>query len=397
MRILSKDQAVKQIRGRKLLGMVGLVLSMVLLVGMSLVYSSKGDGWAAVRFYPAWCWAVLGVILALVGRGAGKWMWIIVVLVWVVYVPIFVVEVESLVRGWRAEDFRQLSTQRDEYVIRVVSMNCAGGQLAAAREVLPYEPDVVLLQEAPKREEVEALAAELFGEYGAVVWSPDTVIMVRGDAEEVEFEHIKEVSMTQARVKLFSGKEVEVMCVHLAPPTSGINLFSPRVWREHTEDRQKRRGQLAKIVEQVEKLEGEVSIIVGGDFNVAGGDNSLSGLGVLLRDGFDEEGYGWGDTAINEFPLWRVDQIWISENLEATGVFTLKTKNSDHRMVIGDYVRAGTVRLRQTGVTEAITIYVVFGVLAGILMVMVAFIEKLMEKGMEFMWGRIRRGISKKR
>ena len=325
-------------------GVGGLFFSVVLLVGMILVYLVGGDGVAAVRFYPSWGWVVLGIFLALVGRGAGKWWSVLVIFGWAIFAGFFVVEAESLVRGWLAGDERYVAFQRNEAVIRVISLNCAGGQLVAAEEVLGYEPDVVLLQEAPGREAVEALAAGLFGELGEVVWNSDTVIVARGEIEEKAFDHVKEVSMTQAYIKLFSGKEVEVMCVHLLPPASGINLFSQRVWREHKADRQKRREQVEKIVEQVEKVEGEVPIIVGGDFNVAGGDESLSGLGGLLRDGFDEGGFGWGNTAINEFPLWRVDQVWISKDLAAKAVYTVKTKYSDHRMVIADLVAEGTVK-----------------------------------------------------
>ena len=61
---------------------------------------------------------------------------------------VFVEEPRSLCRsvlfckGWG-------TITKKENAIRVISLNCAGGNLKAAEEVIRYKPDIVLLQESP--------------------------------------------------------------------------------------------------------------------------------------------------------------------------------------------------------------------------------------------------------
>lgn len=320
---------------RAWVGKGALVLSGLLLISLSPCYLFKPDSFAVITFYPAWTWTIPGLFLVALGLFVNKRISLIAMLGWLVFIVAFVEEPRSLCRsvlfrkGWG-------TITKKESSIRVVSLNCAGSNLKAAEEVMRYKPDIVLLQEAPTRKDVEELAHKLFEDNGTVVWNIDTAVIVRGRASQSISPYTTVMFMTQTHVRLMSGIEAEVISVHLFPPTIDMNLFSPGCWQKHREDRRLRRSQIEKIVAQLDPIPENVPVIVGGDFNAAADDGAIRLLGPRLRDSFREGGIGWGHTALNNIPLLRVDQIWISKHFNPLAVFSKRTEHSDHRMVICD-------------------------------------------------------------
>jgi endonuclease/exonuclease/phosphatase (EEP) superfamily protein YafD len=308
-----------------------LFASVFLLVGLFFCFLFRPDFFALITFYPAWIWALLGILLSLPSLTKYKRTFIVVLLGWLIFISAFVEESKSLARGLSFS----LGDRGQDKKLRVVSLNCAGGNLEAAEEILQYNPDIVLLQESPTKEKTEAFAYQLFQDHASLVWGIDTSIIVRGRAEQVSLGKSNTV-MTQAHIWLASGSEIEVISIRLSPPTIESNLFSPYCWKRHIEDRRKRRSQVEQITDQLKLLPEDVPVIAGGDFNVTANDGSLRQLKKYLRDSFSDGGIGWGHTAINNIPLFRVDQIWVSRCLEVIAAFSKKTVHSDHRMVICD-------------------------------------------------------------
>ncbi|MBI4474447.1 MAG: hypothetical protein HY646_17385 [Acidobacteria bacterium] len=76
--------------------------------------------------------------------------------------------------------------------------------------------------------------------------------------------------------------------------------------------------------------------MVGGDFNAAAGDASDRDLQPDLHDAFAEAGRGWGNTLLNDLPVVRIDQIWVSRHFRAVNVRAYRTRYSDHRAVVCD-------------------------------------------------------------
>jgi endonuclease/exonuclease/phosphatase (EEP) superfamily protein YafD len=140
----------------------------------------------------------------------------------------------------------------------------------------------------------------------------------------------------QARVSLSSRLEVEVISLRLAPGIVRGDLWSLDCWREQTANRQARREQLRAVARQVGALPRGTSVILGGDFNAPAGDAVFRLLRPTLRDSFREAGTGWGDTIVNDMPVHRIDQVWISSAFRAAGVVARKTRHSDHRLVVCD-------------------------------------------------------------
>jgi endonuclease/exonuclease/phosphatase (EEP) superfamily protein YafD len=55
-----------------------------------------------------------------------------------------------------------------------------------------------------------------------------------------------------------------------------------------------------------------------------------------LGDSFRKAGRGLGNTITNEYPVSRIDYIWIDRGIHAHAVVAKRTDHSDHRMVIAD-------------------------------------------------------------
>ncbi len=220
--------------------------------------------------------------------------------------------------------------------MRVVSLNCAGGLLEAAREVAAYRPDVVLLQESPGAKEVRTLARELFGEAASALPGVDASIIVNGQLEPRMLPRKEAMSFVQARARLTNGLEAEVVSLRLLPACIRVDLWSPTCWREHSANRRDRREMMAAIANRLHALPHEVPVVVGGDFNAPPGDAVFRLLGTRLRDAYHEAGVGLGNTIENSTPLIRIDQVWVSEQLVADAVVARKTTHSDHRLVVCD-------------------------------------------------------------
>jgi vancomycin resistance protein VanJ len=74
--------------------------------------------------------------------------------------------------------------------------------------------------------------------------------------------------------------------------------------------------------------------ILGGDFNTPVPD-AVFKLLHRFHDAHREAGRGWGNTAVNNLPIARPDQIWL-KGLHAISVRAIRTQNSDHRLVLAD-------------------------------------------------------------
>jgi hypothetical protein len=309
---------------------VARVLSAVLCAAVAHCYFWRSDWCVAVTVWPAWVWALPGLLLLSLGfRRATKIASIALLVVWLIFVAMFTEEPRSLLRGLcRSSPLEE--TQR----LRIVSLNCAGNS-QAAREVAAFHPDLVLLQESPSQGQVQALAQSLYGPRAGVVWGLDASMIADGKLRPVSGHPQRgDFHFVQAQWQTPAGREMEVISVRLAPNTLRTDLWSPGCWREHSADRRQRREWLRTVAAQLHDL----PCILGGDFNAPGGDAIVEGLKPKLYDVFAEAGRGWGDTLLNDLPIVRIDQIWVNRQLRALDVRAWRTQHSDHRAVVCDLV-----------------------------------------------------------
>ncbi len=333
---------LNRIRGR--LRFVPLFTSVCLCIFLSICYIFQFDACAAITMFPVWSWLVPGVLLVALGSiGARRMDIVVLTVLWLAYVLILADETSGLVRcvvrPWRSSQGE--SNDQTTTRLKVISLNCAGGNPAALREVKRYKPDIVLLQETPGKDRVQELAVDLFGADGAILWQIDTAVIVNGEIHPDISDGRWPTYSAHCHVILNSGAELEAISLRLTPPPLRFDLWRPACWKAYASARRMRRLQVAGIVTRLDELSPETPVLIGGDFNAPAGDGALQTLGPRLHDIFIEGGLGWGNTVSNDMPVHRFDQIWVSKHFTSIAVTAQKMQESDHRMVVGELMLTG--------------------------------------------------------
>jgi endonuclease/exonuclease/phosphatase (EEP) superfamily protein YafD len=93
---------------------------------------------------------------------------------------------------------------------------------------------------------------------------------------------------------------------------------------------------LAALLGKAMRSAGTGSAILAGDFNVPARMPSLDPLRALLADVWPSRGVGWGGTMTAEMPLARIDQCWVSRDIEVVSARVLDVGGSDHRLLVVD-------------------------------------------------------------
>ncbi|MEJ5169587.1 MAG: endonuclease/exonuclease/phosphatase family protein [Fimbriimonadales bacterium] len=218
--------------------------------------------------------------------------------------------------------------------LRIVSLNCAGGDVRAVEEAMATNAHVILLQESPSSDEVRRLLNRHPGWQAAV--GIDASVLARGSVRALPGIG-RQPNFQAAGVRLPGYPQpLHVASLRLQPPTLRLDFWNRSAWRAYASDRSSRRSELRAIVERLQAIKpGEW--ILGGDFNTPPDpcvDQALNGL--QLQDAFPAAGRGWGGTAPADFPLVRIDRILCPKGWSVRASWTIRSRFSDHRMVVAD-------------------------------------------------------------
>ena len=310
-------------------------LSIALGFGILACYIARWDTVSAVTLFPLWVWGIIGIGLSLMAWRLQRRTWCLLLsLTWLCLTLFYSDDLSRLILSSLSWPLTN-RTPATGLHLRVITLNCAG-QVVAAQEAGDWKPDLVLLQESPSSNDVSRLAREWFGNEGDFLVGLDCSIVARGRLARLS--GLETAQSTVARLTLPQGRDVEVVSLRLIPPETRLDLWSPACWHAHLHDRLVRKGQMQQLVDHLKGFKPDISCIAGGDFNCPAGDAVSRLLKPRLKDTFREGGIGWGNTGINEFPISRPDQIWVSGDFQTIAAWAVKTRNSDHRMVVCDLV-----------------------------------------------------------
>lgn len=315
---------------------IAVVASVLLFVAVLLCYCSQPDWLAPIALVPPWCWLIPGAALALFGRSRRRHHIAAVLTLWAAFIMLFCDEPRSLLSFKSWPTTKWLAARKHGRGIRVISLNCNVGQSKSVQEVAVWKPDIVLLQESPGDDELGHLSRALFGADGIHLYGGDVSILARSKlqpklaSDRSYFIH--------AEIDLPTGGRANIVSLRLAPPVERLDFWNPAFWTEHHDKRLEHRQQIHDLMRQIERDRTSNHWIVGGDFNAPPYDGALAPLRTQLFDTFRQAGRGWGPTGTNEFPLFRVDQIWVSQGFRIESVKAIKTVHSDHRMVVCDLI-----------------------------------------------------------
>lgn len=290
-----------------------------MLIFVTLCYATSADLLYAVAIWPPFVWTGFGLMLCLPGarryRTTSFW-WLIAgwVALWVVY----------------GEDLRRMTLyfSKPEGKMRITSLNCAGGDPLAIAEAFEGTPDVVLLQEVASKREIELAARKAYGSGVQVHVGPDAAIVTPGILQPLQLPRTAS-NYVAAIVTLPNQAPILVISLRLQPPIFRLDYWNPGCWREFAEKRSSRREEFKEVAEWIERNAGSMPVIAGGDYNTPPDGRMFGMFGEGFRDATFDSGY----TAVNEFPLARIDQIWV-RGLTPRGSRAVRTANSDHQMVL---------------------------------------------------------------
>jgi len=225
--------------------------------------------------------------------------------------------------------------------LRVATLNVAHfARGDPADDIVRWNPDIVLLQEAPTYR-VKYIADRLYDGTGDFRGYANNGVVTRWritrevrnpDPQFRFFNH-------NVTVRLPDERLVEVVNLHLSSAATDLRLWDPDCWREHHRNRRNRRLEIAvalQILRDTAPFPGGRPVILGGDFNAPATDPLRRHLEPDFQDAFLAAGRGWGNTYHRRVPVLRIDQIHASRHLTPARCRAVTTRHSDHRMVIAD-------------------------------------------------------------
>ena len=112
----------------------------------------------------------------------------------------------------------------------------------------------------------------------------------------------------------------------LEPPSRLVQMHAERLGQF---------TRLRDLIMETLRREGASSAILCGDFNSPGGIQSAGPLRSIMRDVWPEAGRGWSATMPAWLPLSRIDQCWVTPDIEVLSAVVRKGE-SDHRRLVVD-------------------------------------------------------------
>ena len=291
------------------------VLSLVLI----FVYKSNDPTFAAMTVFPSWPWCLLILILLSIQIPLRKWLRNLGYLMLIVF-PVLVVTSEELWTPTHA------LADKNSTKVAAVSLNCAGGMIEAAEEAVATGAEIIYLQESPSEKHLRALA-EPKGYH--VYHGIDASILLRGAPADV---YESEINYT-----LIKRNGDVYVSLRLQPPIFRLDYYNPDCWQSQTQNIVARKQEIREIIDRAKSFDGRRTFFVG-DFNAT--PTQLPADLIGLDDLWDDHGSGWPGSAVNEFPLARIDRFMVLFDGEYDSepafsrIEVRKTINSDHRMVV---------------------------------------------------------------
>ena len=190
-------------------------------------YLRRWDKVAAITVFPFWAWGLAGAGMAglawLIGRRrlAGA-----IFLLWAGTIMVGSDETRPLLR-LNAEKPQPgvPAPAHGAQPLRIVTLNCRVGARSpdALKDVEPWQPDIVFLQEAPYPHDLEKFATRLFGKKGGeAVGGTQCSIVARGRIHN-PLTGWQPFSIL-GTVEYMPGKFIEVACVHLQGAETTVKL-----------------------------------------------------------------------------------------------------------------------------------------------------------------------------
>ncbi len=319
-----------------------------ILVGASLLlhiftvycFSRQPDRFAAFTVMPIWLWGGFGLILSSMAyyflRAS---LSLVMTAVWAVTLLVGADEARVLANFGKSPPLSGPAVPHEgKAVIRVITLNSAFFTYGnPAQDLAAWHPDIVLLQDIHPHQ-VRQIADVLYGGHGDYRAHQTNGIVTRWKiTQEVRNPNQRDELATLLHP---SGTKIEIVNVHLATAATDLCLWRKSAWVSHRNNRVVRQKELAltqQVLEQTTQFPNSPTIF-GGDFNAPASDIVHRQLARDFVDAFATAGTGWGNTFHRRFPILRIDHLYATRHFTPVRSRVVTTRNSDHRMVVADFV-----------------------------------------------------------
>jgi len=323
-------------RTQKFLASLLPTLLLVAALVLAVSYLNRWDAMVALTLVPVWAWAGLAMALSLLAwivvRGRG----LIVMFSLSLFLGIaFSEETYGVLREF-SRSIEPAEVPEGRMMLRVASLDLEGtGEESEMRRILEAEPDVLLLQGVPEGFALEEFAESLYGELSASVSEGGLAILARGELLNTLSE--EDGGVLHARIRRPDGFLLDATTLVLDRCLPRVSLWNPGTWAELSEVRAANRRRLRSHLGENHISLQTTGRIIGGAFKTPPGDDvfrPLESNGML--DVHRSAGLGWGNTHPRDYPALRLDQIWVSHNLQPFEARTRPLPESSRRLVLAD-------------------------------------------------------------
>ena len=228
----------------------------------------------------------------------------------------------------------------DKVALRIIVWNVSH---TPAHRLLPIietkKPDLCFLQETSAGD-LAVRSSDLTGYWEGFHWidAGDCGVLSRFPVREIATRSVGPWSNPLLLdMDLPGNKKILLANVRLMLPTLLFNVFSSTQRARFVEKHETRVKQYHLLSELMKKSNYE-TVILAGDFNTPASAFSLEPIRSMLRDAWLVCGHGWGRTITSTFPLSRIDQCWVSDDVECIHGRAYREDVSDHLMVLFELV-----------------------------------------------------------
>lgn len=311
---------------------------LILLLGylaVAICLLNRWDAMVAVTLVPVWLWAGVGALIALL-------CWIICrgVVPGVLFCLFLITgiglseEAVGIVRELIISLKKTPTETPPGKILRIVNVRC-GGEEASLRKAAESSPDVLIVQEAPDKTILEAVADQLYGVERSVTLVGNKAILGRGEALAVIGD--PNSTVLHVRLKRPDGLVLDVSNLDLPGCAPSLEMWRPSIWSELITARIENRRLVRNHLGEHPINRQSIGRIIGGGFGTPPGDDvfrPLENSGML--DTYAEVGTGWGNTFPSDYPLLRLDQVWVSPNLQPRQSTTRLNSAGKNRIVVSE-------------------------------------------------------------
>jgi hypothetical protein len=304
-------------------------------LAVAICLLNRWDAMVAVTLVPVWLWAGVGAIIALlcwiICRGVVPGVLLCLFLITGIG---FSEEAVGIVRELIISLKKTPAEAPAGKILRIVNVRC-GGEEASLRKAAESNPDVLIVQEAPEKTILEAVADQLYGLERSVTVVGTKAILGRGEALAVIGD--PESPALHVRLKRPDGLVLDVSNLDLPGCTPRIDIWRPDEWSDLIAARIENRRLVRNHLGEHPINRQSIGRIIGGGFGTPPGDDvfrPLENSGML--DTYAEVGTGWGNTHPSDYPLLRLDQVWVSPNLQPRQSTTRLNTAGKNRIVVSE-------------------------------------------------------------